>query len=97
MRTNNESLASEDVWPDGSPKRWPDGTSRSWNNAFTHTFDGRPIGYVVGSPIAPTPERRKRGPRSVMAFGTPEGTYQNPPPRVTVPPRQSGKLQKKAA
>lgn len=48
--------------------RWEDGTYKSQGNAFTSH------GYVPGSTVAPTPNIRKRGPRSAIAFGQPGGT-----------------------
>lgn len=62
------------AWPDGTARRWPDGTDRSWGNGFTHGMSERPHGYVLGAEVLPTQPRRKRGPRSQLAFGQPNGT-----------------------
>jgi hypothetical protein len=72
--THKQERAESTTHPDGSPRRWPDGSPRSWGNGFTHGIGAEPHGYKRGSAIAATPERRKRGPRSQMAFGTPEGS-----------------------
>lgn len=59
-QTHRSSAARPDCWPDGTP--------RSQHNAFTSH------GYIPGSAVAPTPEARKRGPRSEIAFGQRGGT-----------------------
>jgi hypothetical protein len=64
----------QNVWPDGSARKWADGADRSWGNCFTHCLDGSPHGYTAGSPVAESPESRKRGPRSHTAFGVSGGT-----------------------
>jgi len=75
--------------------QWEDGHPRSSNNCFTHCLDGEPHGYVIGAETAPTPEKRKRGPKaSPVAFGLPGGpvlgsTSGAPIPRLRTPEKKA--------
>lgn len=74
MGTHNRNEEAARLEAEPSARSWPDGSPRSVGNGFTHGVLGTPHGYAPGGEVAATPIRRKRGPRSEVAFGVVGGT-----------------------
>lgn len=95
MKTEQSSRVSAD-YPDGSPGRWPDGTRRSWGNGFTHGFDNRPHGYVVGTHSGRT-RALPLNPRPSKAFGGKNGNIPGMGPEyLTIQPGTSAQRVKQS-